>query len=176
MRCPQVTRSKARVPVLLCWAASAQFNAAHLQPAAPYSFPPGAHSYERLFEPYSMLEFVIIWILCGIGAGFVAINRGASGYLWFALGFLFGPFGLAVAFMAGKQATCGACRKRIHPEATKCPYCQTQQDALPRPHCMERQSPRMLDLPSKPFLCPTCGQKHNAGTMHCDCGRSFMGQ
>jgi hypothetical protein len=73
-----------------------------------------------------MLLLVAIWIFCGIGASVVAKNRGADGCLWFALGALFGPFGLAFAFMAGKDKFCPSCRKRVHPEAIKCPYCQTE--------------------------------------------------
>jgi hypothetical protein len=68
---------------------------------------------------------IIIWIFCGIAASFVAQARGASGCLWFGLGGLFGPFGLAFAFLAGTDAKCHACRKHIHPQATKCPFCQS---------------------------------------------------
>src|SRR5437879_4630837 len=68
---------------------------------------------------------VVVWIFCGIAAAFIAQNRGASGCLWFGLGVLFGPFGLAFAFAAGKDRSCPACKKRIHPDATKCQNCQT---------------------------------------------------
>ena len=68
---------------------------------------------------------ILIWLVCGIAAAFVAQNRGASGCLWFGLGVLFGPFGLAFAFIAGADRSCPSCRKPIHPDATKCPYCQT---------------------------------------------------
>jgi hypothetical protein len=68
---------------------------------------------------------LIVWIFCGIGATFVASGRGANGCLWFGLGFLFGPLGLAASFMAGSSTECPSCRKRIHPEAQRCPHCQT---------------------------------------------------
>src|SRR5207302_4441172 len=66
-----------------------------------------------------------VWILCGIGAALVAQNRGANGCLWFGLGVLFGPFGFAFAFTSGSDRSCQACKKRIHLDASKCPYCQT---------------------------------------------------
>lgn len=73
-----------------------------------------------------MLFALVVWVFCGIGATAVASNRGANGCLWFGLGFIFGPFGLAFAFAAGSNAVCQACRKRVHPDATKCPYCQSE--------------------------------------------------
>jgi RNA polymerase subunit RPABC4/transcription elongation factor Spt4 len=68
---------------------------------------------------------IVVWIFCGIGAALVAQSRGASGCLWFGLGVLLGPFGLAFAFASGTDRKCPQCRERIHPEATKCPKCQS---------------------------------------------------
>lgn len=72
-----------------------------------------------------MLVAVAIWVFCGIGAAFVAQSRGASGCFWFGMGVLFGPFGLAFSFASGTDRRCPNCRERIHPEATRCPKCQT---------------------------------------------------
>jgi RNA polymerase subunit RPABC4/transcription elongation factor Spt4 len=68
---------------------------------------------------------ILMWIVCGIGAALVAQNRGANGCLWFGLGALFGPFGFAFAFTSGSDRSCPACKKRIHLDASKCPFCQT---------------------------------------------------
>jgi hypothetical protein len=69
---------------------------------------------------------LIIWIGCGIGSAAIASNRGGSGCLWFVLGILLGPFGLALAwFASGSNTICYYCRKPIHPEAKKCPYWQS---------------------------------------------------
>jgi hypothetical protein len=46
--------------------------------------------------------FVIIWILFGIGAAIAAHNKGRSGFGWFLLGFLLGPFGLVFALLIPK--------------------------------------------------------------------------
>lgn len=69
---------------------------------------------------------VLLWIVCGIGAGLIASNRGANGCLWFGLGVLLGPLGLAVSFVAGgERKRCPFCRKEIDRQATKCSYCQS---------------------------------------------------
>jgi hypothetical protein len=67
---------------------------------------------------------IVIWIFCGIGSAIVASNRGGNGCLWFGLGVLFGPFGLAFSFAAGSDTHCAYCQKRVHPDATRCPHCQ----------------------------------------------------
>jgi hypothetical protein len=64
---------------------------------------------------------IVVWIFCGIGSAIVAENRGGSGCLWFGLGFLFGPFGLAFSFAAGDDVRCQACQKRVHPKGNKVP-------------------------------------------------------
>jgi Double zinc ribbon len=75
---------------------------------------------------FLMVILLVIWLFFGIGASMVASNRGADGCLWFGLGVLLGPFGLAFAFAAGSDRRCQFCQKRIHPKAIKCPYCQSQ--------------------------------------------------
>jgi hypothetical protein len=72
---------------------------------------------------------VLAWLAFGFAAAYVASRRGAGGCLWFGLGILLGPIGLAMAFVTGDQ--CQVCKKPIHPEATKCPYCHTPIDSKP---------------------------------------------
>ena len=74
----------------------------------------------------SIIALAVLWIFCGIGAAIVASNRGANGCLWFGFGVFLGPFGLAFAFVSGSNRECPSCRKRVHPQATKCPYCQSE--------------------------------------------------
>ena len=47
------------------------------------------------------MEFVIIWIICGVVAAVVASSKGGSGCLYAILGFILGPFGIILAFVAG---------------------------------------------------------------------------
>lgn len=91
---------------------------------------------------------LIVWVFCGIGATYVASDRGANGSLWFVLGFLLGPLGLAASFMAGDNAECPSCRKRVHPKAEKCSDCQTQL-TIECPSCSNRINP-------KAKRCPQC--------------------
>lgn len=66
---------------------------------------------------------IAIWL--SFGSAVFASRRGANGILWFCLGILLGPIGLVLSLFAGSGRVCPACRKGIHPQATKCPYCQS---------------------------------------------------
>jgi hypothetical protein len=71
------------------------------------------------------MEFLILfWIVCGIGAAFVASNRGASGCLWAFLGFLLGPIGFLMAVANQSDTKCPRCQRGIPKAATRCPECQ----------------------------------------------------
>jgi len=70
------------------------------------------------------MHFIIGWFLFGIVSAFVASQRGGSGCLWLIVGILLGPFGLILAFII-PGVRCPACKKTVHPEATKCPYCRS---------------------------------------------------
>ena len=110
-----------------------------------------------------MFELLLIalfcWALCGIGAAIVGSNRGANGCLWFGLGVILGPIGVALAFAANNGVVCSACRKQIHPEATKCPHCQSNiiRDATTElvkcGACWSTVQPTFDDL------CPKCKAK-----------------
>lgn len=67
------------------------------------------------------MELFIIWLLLGICAAIVASNRGENGCLWFGLGVLLGPIGLAMAFTTGVR--CPKCASRISKDAKVCPKC-----------------------------------------------------
>jgi hypothetical protein len=49
--------------------------------------------------------FFIIWILFGIGAAIAVSHKGRSGFGWFLLGVLLGPFGLLFALLVPKVDT-----------------------------------------------------------------------
>jgi hypothetical protein len=80
------------------------------------------------------MSLVLLWILCGgVAAAMIAQNRGNSAGLWFIVGALFGPFGILFAFLSSGR-TCPYCRSSIHPQATKCPKCQSSLTACPWCH------------------------------------------
>jgi hypothetical protein len=71
-----------------------------------------------------ILLALTIWCICGVGAAVVASSRGASGCAWFALGFLLGPLGFALAF-TNRLPECPYCKKGVPTGAVKCPSCQS---------------------------------------------------
>jgi hypothetical protein len=71
-----------------------------------------------------MIAGIIVWIgFFGVAAAIVASNRGGNGFLWFVMGLIFGPLGLACAYFNGK--TCPFCRWRINNNTVVCPKCQS---------------------------------------------------
>jgi predicted amidophosphoribosyltransferase len=103
---------------------------------------------------------LLLWIVCGIGAGVIATNRNANGCLWFGLGVLFGPFALAFAFMAGPNRECPQCKSNIPESATRCPKCQADLAASGEKFvCPECKHPVEIDA----LKCPGCGGLFEAG-------------
>lgn len=75
-----------------------------------------------------LLIILAIWLLPAIFAGIVASRRGGSYGLWTLIGVLCGPFSLLavpLALALNHHQICAACLKRIHQDATICPYCQS---------------------------------------------------
>ena len=72
-----------------------------------------------------MMATILSWAACAVAASVVANSRGANPLLWFFIGVVMGPFGLLLSFVSGTGKECPACKRGIHPKATKCQYCQT---------------------------------------------------
>lgn len=106
---------------------------------------------------------ILIWIVCGIAAAVIASNRGADGCLWFGLGILFGPIGLAIAFTAGgDQRKCPYCQSSIHAQAIRCPKCQATlaHASAAAGGLAATPSPRLAGLvaaTASPPFCQSCG-------------------
>lgn len=95
---------------------------------------------------------ILVWLACAIACANIASNKGRSGLGWGLLGFLFGPFALLFAVIAGKdrdaldrealrwgeKRRCPACAEIIQPQARLCPHCRTEVQPLP-----DRPQPRI---------------------------------
>ena len=80
------------------------------------------------------MEWLVLWLIFGITSAVIANSKGRSGCGWFALGILFGPFGLIVAFLpdtekAGTTKKCPDCAEIIKAEARVCKHCGRRFDS-----------------------------------------------
>jgi len=55
------------------------------------------------------MEFLILWILCGVVTGVIAANKGRSGFGWFLIGAILGIFGIILI----------ACLPSLHPQTVQ---------------------------------------------------------
>ena len=76
----------------------------------------------------SVMEYIILWIVCGIGAALIASSKGRSALGWLLGGLLLGPIGLLIVGFMGRPAP-------DESTLTKCPYCAEQKEAKVCKHC-----------------------------------------
>jgi hypothetical protein len=110
------------------------------------------------------MEFVILWILCGVVAAIIGAKKGA-GSSGFIVGFLLGPFGILIAlFSKGDRKSCFYCKEWIHKDATVCPHCQRAMEQMFNvrcPACGERGQVRESLLTER-IDCPKCKRTFSA--------------
>lgn len=63
----------------------------------------------------SLTPYIVVWVFCGIIAGVIGANRSLGGGGGFLLGVLFGPFGVLIAAVSGRQSALQ--RVEARPEA-----------------------------------------------------------
>jgi len=83
------------------------------------------------------MEFLAIWLVCGLIAAVIASNKGRSGCGWFLVGVLLGPLGFILALVvsgdekkteerdiqSGAKKKCPYCAELVRKEAVICKHC-----------------------------------------------------
>lgn len=106
------------------------------------------------------MEYIIIWIVCGIGAAAIASSKGRSAGVWFLGGLLLGPIGLLiVGFMGAPAPSVSSVRK--------CPFCAETilREAKVCKHCGREVEP--VVAPKNTVTCPKCGAEVAIGSTWC---------
>lgn len=106
------------------------------------------------------MQYIIIWIVCGIGAAAIASSKGRSAGAWLLGGLLLGPIGLLIVGFMGAPA----------PDVTtvrKCPFCAETilREAKVCKHCGREVEP--VVAPKNTVTCPKCGAEVAIGATWC---------
>ncbi len=116
------------------------------------------------------MEWIMVWVACGVFAAAVAASKGRSFIGWLFLGLFFGLFALlAVGFMPKAEEPvnitqsakpveraerkCPFCAEMIKSEAIVCKHCGRDVEPLPVPQSAQKEENAAQDAP----MCPHCG-------------------
>lgn len=69
------------------------------------------------------LVYALAWLMFGVLAAVVASNKERSGWGWFLLGMLLGPFGFALSLVVSKDESAAERNALSSGAVKKCPFC-----------------------------------------------------
>ncbi len=70
-----------------------------------------------------MNNYILLGLACGIIAAAAAPGRGRRAWIWFFIGYLFGPLAVGAVFFMGKVHHCPTCYSKVDGHAKVCRYC-----------------------------------------------------
>lgn len=107
------------------------------------------------------MEWILIWIICGVFSAIIASSKGRSGLGWLVMGLIFGVFALLfVGFMppspkeeppsgAADEKKCPFCAETIKLEAKVCKHCGRDIEPMPEPKGPNTTEPEASSPPEK---------------------------
>jgi len=88
------------------------------------------------------MEYVIIWLFCGVIAGAIYKGKGRSQGAGFLAGLLLGPIGILLALVSSRDTAAIERQQLQSGDSRKCPYCAelVKREATVCKHC-QRELP-----------------------------------
>lgn len=91
------------------------------------------------------MEYLVLWILCGVAGMIILQNKGRGGCAGFLLGLLLGPIGIVIALVMGRNSDKLENEAMGSGNVRRCPWCAEliRIEAIACKHCGRDVPPRL---------------------------------